>query len=98
MSRSDSPRTQAEMTSASRALVRVTPRPNSCEQNRSSVSLSLGRLQLDRPHRRLHRHGRSASRCDEPAGGVLVSTLIACSTQEGVDLGLDRLLHQEADA
>jgi len=43
-SRSDSPRTQAEMTRASSAFVRVTPRPNSCEQNFSSVSRSFGRL------------------------------------------------------
>jgi hypothetical protein len=43
MSRSDRPRTQPEMTSDSSALVRVTPAPNSREQNASSVPRSLGR-------------------------------------------------------
>jgi hypothetical protein len=49
MSRSDSPRTHAETTRASRACVRVTPVPNSWEQNFSSVPRSLGRLSSTGP-------------------------------------------------
>ncbi len=49
MSRSDRPRTQPEITSASSALVRVTPSPNSREQNRSSVSRSFGRCNSTGP-------------------------------------------------
>jgi hypothetical protein len=42
MSRSDKPATHPEITSASKALVRVTSLPNSLEQNFSSVSRSFG--------------------------------------------------------
>ena len=43
MSRSDRPLTHPEMTRDSKAFVRVTPTPNSREQNTLSVSRSLGR-------------------------------------------------------
>ena len=49
MSRSDRPRTQPEMTSDSNALVRVTPAPNSREQNAWSVPRSLGRCSWTAP-------------------------------------------------
>ncbi len=49
MSRSDKPRTHPEITNASRAWVRVTPAPNSREQNRSSVSRSFGRHNSTEP-------------------------------------------------
>ena len=49
MSRSDRPRTQPEMTSDSSALVRVTPAPNSREQNASSVPRSFGRCSSTGP-------------------------------------------------
>jgi hypothetical protein len=49
MSRSDRPRTQPEMTSDSSALVRVTPAPNSREQNAWSVPRSLGRCSSTGP-------------------------------------------------
>jgi hypothetical protein len=49
MSRSDRPRTQPEMTNDSSALVRVTPAPNSREQNASSVPRSFGRCSSTGP-------------------------------------------------
>ena len=49
MSRSDRPRTQPEITSDSNALVRVTPAPNSREQNAWSVPRSLGRCSWTAP-------------------------------------------------
>ncbi len=44
MSRVDNPRTQPEITSASSALVRVTPLPSSREENASRVPRTFGRL------------------------------------------------------
>jgi hypothetical protein len=49
MSRSDRPRTHPEMTSDSNAWVRVTPAPNSREQNAWSVPRSLGRCSSTAP-------------------------------------------------
>jgi hypothetical protein len=49
MSRSDSPRTQPEITSDSNAFVLVTPAPNSREQNLWSVPRSLGRCSSTAP-------------------------------------------------
>ena len=49
MSRSDRPRTQPEITNDSKALVRVTPAPNSREQNAWSVPRSLGRCNSTAP-------------------------------------------------
>ena len=49
MSRSDSPRTQPEITNDSNALVRVIPAPNSREQNAWSVPRSLGRWSSTSP-------------------------------------------------
>lgn len=49
MSRIDSPRTQPEITSASNALVRVTPLPSSWEENASRVPRTLGRLSATAP-------------------------------------------------
>ena len=48
-SRSDRPRTQPEITSDSKALVRVTPSPNSRLQKASSVPRSLGRCSSTGP-------------------------------------------------
>ncbi len=49
MSRVDSPRTQPEMTSASSALVRVTPLPSSREENASSVPRTFERRSVTGP-------------------------------------------------
>jgi hypothetical protein len=49
MSRSDKPRSHPEITSDSSALVRVTPVPNSREQNASSVPRSFGRCSSTGP-------------------------------------------------
>ena len=49
MSRIDSPRTQPEITSASSALVRVTPLPSSPEENASSVPRTFGRRSATGP-------------------------------------------------
>jgi hypothetical protein len=86
------PRTEPEMTSDSSPLVRVTPAPNSRQQNASSVS-AASVLQLDQAHRRVHRRWRLEA-VAAPWPIAVVSTLAADPAQELVDLGLDGGLHQ----
>jgi hypothetical protein len=84
------------MTNDSSALVRVTPAPNSREQNASSVPRSRA-LQLDGAHRGLHRRRRlPAVPAARPV--VIVAPLVADTTEELVDLGLDGDLHHQAHA
>ena len=94
-SRSDSPRSHADTTKASRAAARQTE----VEQCRAEALVGVSELrsgELDLARRRLHRGGRLLAVAR--AGRVLlVATLMTAASQERIDLGLDRLLHKKAD-
>ena len=95
MSRSDSPRTQPEITSDSNALVRATPEQPRAE--RLVGAAQLGTLQLDRAHRRLDTR-RWLPAVAASCRAVHVAALVAGPAEERVDLGLEGGLHHQPHA
>jgi hypothetical protein len=78
----------------------VRARDAEAEQLRTKLLVGVAQLrpaELDRSHRRLHGDGRLPA-VARSGRGVFVSSFIGPPAQERVDLGLDRLLHEEADS
>src|SRR5437588_3677313 len=95
MSRVDSPRTNPAITSASSALVLVTPVPNSPEANRSVVARSFGRCTVTGPGGCLDR-GRAVPVAHSRSGVLAGSAaFIAFAAQKRRHLALDRGLQQQ---
>src|SRR5271166_4182586 len=97
-SRTDSPRTNAAITSVSRALVFVTCLPNNRDANAAVVPRSFGRSNVTGPVVVLTVTGRYPLREPSLASGQAAVALVAFAAEELGDLSLQGRLHQQLGA